>query len=892
MTIRNLDLTLAPRSVALIGASERANSVGRVVLENVKSSFGGAIYPVNLKYDAVLGLECYRRVAELPEAPDLALVMTPAATVPGLISDLGERGCRAVVVLSAGVDKPSGLRQEMLDAARQHTLRVMGPNTIGLIAPRVNLNASFAHLAPLRGRLGLISQSGAIVSSMIDWAVAEGVGFSQIFSLGDMADVDLGDCLDLLAMDDQTDAILMYAEAITEPRKFMSSARAASRIKPVIAVKPGRHAEAARAAATHTGALAGADRIVEAALHRAGIIRVEGLEDLFDAAEVTGRYRPITRGRTAIVTNGGGAGVLAVDGLLDQGATLAALSARTLERLDEALPKTWSHSNPIDIIGDAGPERYRAAVEAAAQDDGVDAVLVMNCPTGIANPLVSAQAVADLTRHGVINGKPLLTCWLGQVAAEPARALLQAAGVGSLDTPAHAAQAVALLTRWNALREQLERVPERSGEVDIDVPRIRKILNDAAAEGRTLLTEPEAKSVLRHCGIDVPETVTCASEEEVEEVSARMLLGTPRVVVKMLSRRISHKSDIGGVVLNLGHAEDARAAASDIRSRFTSAYPGLSIDGFTVQPMVTRKHGRELIAGITTDPTFGPVVVFGAGGTSVEVVDDTAIGLVPLDTVLAGDIIARTRISRLLEAYRDVPAADRVAILHALVALSELAVCLPCILSIDINPLVASAEGVIALDARIEIDPQLAGAPAPNTRLILSPYPSGEESDVVLEGTIFTMRPIRPVDASLYPSFLQRMDPEDMRRRFLTPMPSISRQMLVRLTQLDYDRDIAFVALDKLTGELAGIVRYSADPDHRMAEYGVLVRSDLKGRGLGRALMRRLIDYARRSGLDELFGLVLPDNARMLSICRDLGFAVTERVAGENLVRATLSLAR
>jgi acetyltransferase len=891
MTIRNLDLTLAPKSVALIGASDRENSVGRVVLENVRAGFSGAIYPVNLKYDVVLGLRCYRRVADLPEPPDLAIVMTPAATVPDLTRDLGERGCRAVVVLSAGVDATSGLRQAMLEAARLHTLRVIGPNTIGLVAPRVNLNASFAHLSPLRGRLGLISQSGAIVSSMIDWAVAEGVGFSQIFSLGDMADVDIGDCLDLLAMDDQTDAILMYVEAVTNPRKFMSSARAASRIKPVIAVKPGRHAEAARAAATHTGALAGADRIVEAVLHRAGIIRVDDLEDLFDAAEVTGRYRPITRGRTAIVTNGGGAGVLAVDELLDQGASLAALSARTLDRLDEALPRTWSRGNPIDIIGDATPERYRAAVEAAAQDDGVDAVLVMNCPTGIANPLASAQAVAYMTRHGVINGKPLLTCWLGQTTAEPARSLLQAAGVGSFDTPAHAAQAVALLTRWNALREQLERVPEQMGEVDIDIPPIRKILNDAAAEGRTLLTEPEAKLVLQHCGISVPETVSCATEEEVEKVSARMLLDTPRVVVKMLSKRITHKSDIGGVALNLSRAEDARAAAQDIRSRFTAAYPDLAIDGFAVQPMVTRKHGRELIAGITTDPIFGPVVVFGAGGTSVEVVDDTAIGLVPLDTVLAGDIVARTRISRLLEGYRDVPAADRVAVLHTLVALSELAISLPGISSVDINPLVASADGVVALDARIEIDPRMIDAPAPSTRLILSPYPSGEESDVVLDGTKFTMRPIRPVDASLYPAFLQRMDPEDMRRRFLVPMPTLSKQLLVRLTQLDYDRDIAFVALDRATGELAGIVRYSADPDHRTAEYGVLVRSDLKGRGLGRALMRRLIEYARRSGIEELFGLVLPDNARMLSICRDLGFAVTERVPGENLVRATLTLA-
>jgi acetyltransferase len=888
MTIRNLDKTLAPRSIAVIGASERDNSVGRIVLQNIRATYEGAVYPVNLKYDAVLGLKCYRTVAELPEAPDVAVIMTPAPTVPGLVAQLGLHGCKAAVVLSAGVGTGNGLRQSMLDAARPHMLRVIGPNTIGLIAPRVNLNASFAHLAPHRGRLGLISQSGAIVSSMIDWAVAEGVGFSQVFSLGDMADVDIGDCLDLLAVDDQTDAILIYAESITNPRKFMSAARAASRIKPVIAVKPGRHIEAAKAAATHTGALAGADRVVDAVLHRAGIIRVDDLEDLFDAAEVTGRYRPIERARTAIVTNGGGAGVLAVDELLDRGATLADISPATIERLDAAMPSTWSRSNPVDVIGDAPPERYRAAIEAVAADAGVDAILVMNCPTGIADPLASARAVAELTKRGTIAGKPLVACWLGKHAAEPARSLLQAAGVGCFDTPAHAAQAIALLTRWNQLRQQLERVPPAPDESALNVAAITGIIADVAAEGRTLLTEPEAKAILAYCGIGVPETVSCANEDEVEAAASRLLATVPSVVVKMLSRRITHKSDVGGVVLNLTTAKDARIAARDIRSRFAVVHPVTFLDGYTVQPMVRRKHAHELIAGITTDPTFGPVIVFGAGGTSVEVVDDTAIGLPPLDAVLAQDIVDKTRISRVLAGYRDVPPADRSAITRSLVALSQLIIAVPAISSIDINPLVASADGVIALDARIEIDPARLAVPAPNPDVLLRPYPSGEQTTAVVGDMRFVMRPIHPSDTALYPPFLGKMDPEDMRRRFLVSMPKLSTSMLVRLTQLDYDRDIAFVALEESTGALAGIVRYSSDPDHRTAEYGALVRSDFKGRGLGRALMRRLVDYARKEGIEELFGMILPDNERMLSICRDLGFSVSERVSGEDLVRASL----
>jgi len=626
-------------------------------------------------------------------------------------------------------------------------------------------------------------------------------------------------------------------------------------------------------------------------LRRAGLIRVDDLDDLFEAASITSRFTPMATGRVAIVTNGGGAGVLAVDELLDQGATLAALAPATLERLSAVLPSTWSHSNPVDIIGDAPPERYRAAVEAVGADPGVDAVLVMNCPTGIADPLASAHAIAGLTRCGVLEGKPVLTCWLGKKAAEPARSVLQSSGLGSFDTPAHAAQAIALLTRWNTLREQLERVPAADGDAILDVGAIARIIAEATADGRTLLSEPEAKAVLIACGVQVPETVSCKSEDDVAVAAARLLTKEPAVVVKMLSRQITHKSDLGGVALNLKTARDARFAAKMIRTRFQAAYPDATLDGFTVQPMVQSKHAHELLAGLTSDPIFGPLVVFGAGGTGVEVIDDTAMGLVPLDDVLASDIIKQTRISRVLRGYRDVPPANHGAIAQALMALSKLAVAFPAIVSIDINPLLASAEGAIALDARIELDPAKVGAAVPNPALLVRPYPSGEETIVELDGLCLALRPIRPADAELYPAFLRKITPEDMRRRFLASMTTITRPLLIRLTQLDYDRDIAFAALDTATGELAGIARYSADPDHRTAEYGVLVRSDLKGRGLGRSLMRRLIDYARRSGLEELFGMVLPDNARMLSICRDLGFVVTERVPGENLVRATLTLA-
>lgn len=890
MTIRNLERAFHPASVAVVGASARQGSVGRVVLENVsRGGFAGPVYPVNPRHAEVLGLRCYSRVADLPAAPDLAIIVTPAQTVPRIIAELGAHGTRAAVVVSAGIGVNSALRQQMLDAARPHLLRIVGPNTIGILSPHLALNASFVHVAPLRGDLGLISQSGAIVSSVIDWAVAEGIGFSQVLSLGDMADVDVGDCLNVLAADKDTSAILMYLESIPAARKFMSAARAAARIKPVIAVKPGRHAAAARAAATHTGALAGADRVVDAALRRAGVIRVDDLEDLFNAAEITARFRPLATGRVAIVTNGGGAGVLAVDRLIDEGCALASLQDQTIEALDASLPSTWSRSNPVDIIGDAPPQRYVAAVEAVAADPGVDALLVMNCPTALASPRAAALSLAGVAGKGLLNGKPVLACWLGKFAAEEARTELRKAGVASFDTPVQAAKAVALLTRWSRLRASLERVPASHAEFAVDRAAAQATIAAAAAAGRTMLSEQEAKAVVAAYGIPVPETIVAASEDDVAAAAERLLRSHPAVVVKMHSRTISHKSDLGGVVLDIRDAQSARAAAIGIRSR-VERQPGGALDGFTVQPMVRRPHAHELIVGISPDPDFGPTILFGAGGTAVEAVDDTSTGLAPLDEVLAGDLIDRTRVSRLLAGYRDRLPADRSAIVRALRGLSQLAVDFPAILAVDVNPLLADHDGTIALDARIEIDPQRAIEEGPSRNLVIRPYPSGWESVLSTRTQAFTVRPIRPPDAALYPEFLGRIDREDMRLRFLVPMQTIPQDMLIRLTQLDYDRDIAFVALER-SGALAGIVRYSSDPDHERAEFGVLVRSDLKGQGLGTILMRRLIDYARADGLMSLQGEVLRENERMLTLCRELGFTVTSDPSDPTLLSVRLPIA-
>lgn len=891
MTIRNLEHAVHPRSIAVFGASPRAGTVGGILFRNiVEGGFGGEVWPVNPKHGEIGGRRCYGRAEELPGAPDLAVIATPPHTVPGIVADLGARGCRAAVVVTAGLTRESGLRQAMLDAAKPHLFRIIGPNTVGLMIPPLKLNASFAHMAAKPGNIALLSQSGAIATSLVDWAADNDVGFSHIVSLGDMADVDVADWLDLLAGDAGTRAIVMYLESVTNPRKFMSAARAAARIKPVVAVKAGRHELAARAAATHTGALSGSDRVVDAALSRAGILRVEGLAELFDSAEIMSRFSPLERARVGIVTNGGGAGVLAVDELAGTTASLAELSPATIERLDAGLPPTWSRANPVDIIGDAPAGRYRSAVEIVAADPGVDAVMVFNCPTGLASPADSATAVAALATDGRIGGKPVLTCWLGEHTARTARRLLQNAGLASFETPADAVRAVSYLANWSRAQKALGRVPSsRSEDVAADRETVRRIFRAAAAEGRRMLTEPEAKAAVAAYGIPVPETVIARSPAQVSQAAARLLGKWPAVVVKLLSKAITHKSDIGGVVLGIETAERAGEAASAIEGRVRERAPDADIEGYAVQPMVVRKHAHELILGMSRDPIFGPAILFGAGGTAVEVVNDTAVALPPLDDVLAGDLIERTRIGRLLAGFRDRPAADREAIAAALNGLSQMVVDFPCIAAVDINPLLADADGIVALDARIEIDPEAVEQAGPNPALVIRPYPAEWERDVAVGAAQYRIRPIKPADIGLYPDFLTKVAPDDIRLRFLAPRKKFPDEMLKRLTQLDYDRDMAFVVLEA-GGALAGVARLSCDPDRSRGEYALLVRTDLQGRGLGWALLQQIVDYAKVEGIGRIEGMVLSENEAMLRMCGEFGFAITHQPDQPSLALVTLDL--
>lgn len=897
MTIRNLDRAFKPASVALIGASPKPRSVGSTVLANLRGSgFSGPIWPVNPKYGEIDGLRCYADAAALPATPDLAMIVTPAGTVPEIVAALVRKGSRAAVVLSAGLGQENGLRQAMLDAGRAVNFRIIGPNCLGIFVPHIGLNASFAHLAPAKGGLALLSQSGAIAGAILDWAAGRQIGFSHVVSMGDMADVDVGDMLDYLAQDGLARAILIYIETVTNARKFLSAARSAARAKPVVVIKAGRQAAAAKAAATHTGALAGDDRVADAAFRRSGLLRVNDLEELFDAAETLTRLDGGFGNRLAIVTNGGGAGVLAVESLMDLGGRLAELSPETLARLHGVLPATWSKGNPVDIIGDAGPERYKAAIEALLDDPEADGLLIMNCPTALASSIDAARAVVDTvkTKQGRYQrGKTILTNWLGESTAREARALFASAGIATYESPHDAARSFSHRCNYaRALGALMRTPPSLPEDFSVDTLAARRAMADARESGRTLLTEAEAKAVLAAYGVPVARTEVARSPDEAGAIAARLLGEAKAVAVKLLSGDISHKSDVGGVALDLMSAADAKKAAEEIAARVRRLRPEARIDGFTVQDMIRRPRAHELIVGVADDSIFGPTILFGAGGTAVEVIRDTAVGLPPLDLKLARGLIEETRIAKLLEGYRDRPPADIDAVAMTLVRVSQLITDLPVITELDINPLIADENGVVALDARINLDWRHDGLPAPNPRFAIRPYPKNWEKSVTAQsGRKLFLRPIQPTDEPEYRDFLAAITAQDWRLRFFAPAKDVSRAFIARFTQIDYGRAMAFIAKDPDTGEILGVARLTADPDYVKGEYAVLVRSDLKGQGIGWELMQQLIAYARIEGLREIHGEVLRENAQMLSMCRDLGFAVIHDTDDLSLCHVRLPLA-
>jgi acetyltransferase len=877
MTVRHLDSLFNPQSVAVIGASERPFSVGGTLWRNMRTGgFAGQLYPVNPKHKQLGGLPCYARLSDLPQTPELAVVCTPPDTVVDLIRQLAKLGTQAVVVITAGLT--SEQKQQMLDAARPTLMRILGPNCVGLLSPHTGVNASFAHISARPGELAFVSQSGALVTAMLDWAEARQIGFSHFVSLGEHADVDFGDMLDYLASDPQTRAILLYMESVDGARKFMSAARSAARNKPVIVVKAGRSAQGQQAAASHTGALAGADEVIDAAIARAGMLRVDSLEDLFHAAEILTRFKAPIGDVMTVLTNGGGAGVMAADAAAAAGVPLAALAPDTLAALDKVLPANWSHGNPVDIIGDAPTQRYVDALNALARHPkNTGTVLFIQAPTAIVPSTDIAQALLPAIHPAGQPPLPVVSAWLGGPAVQQARDLFIQNGIACYDTPDQAVNAIGMLQRYARNQAELAEAPPTThafANQPPDTARVRQLVQEVLASGRDMLTEPEAKAVCEAYHIPVVTTRTVPADPQAAAAEAKRM-GFP-VVLKILSEDISHKSDVGGVVLNLANEEAVRESAQAMLTRVRAAEPRAHIDGFTVQAMVRRAQARELIIGASIDPVFGPVILFGQGGTAVEVVRDSAMALPPLNAPLARALIERTRVSKLLAAYRDVPAADVDAVATTLQAVSQLLADVPEIAELDINPLIANHEGAIALDARVRVS---AKCPAGAANFAIQPYPTGLTETVPWQGQTLTVRPIRPEDETRHRIFFEQLDLEDIRMRFFYNRRNLQRSELARLVQVDYAREMAFVAtVTDANGEerTLGVARALADPDGVSAEFGIIILHDLIGTGLGRLLMDKLIRYMRGIGIQQLTAIALPENARMRDLGRKLGF--TEQV--------------
>ncbi len=891
MSTRNLDKMMAPRSVVAIGASARPGSVGAAVTRNLLAGgFQGEIHLVNIKGGDIEGRPVLKSLAELPQPADLAVIMTPAETVPRLVVELGERGTKVAVIITAGPgdgaaahDDNKRWRKRILRAAQPHLLRIVGPNCIGYMVPRLGLNASFGPAGLISGRVAAVAQSGAVLAGLADWGTAQGIGFSHLISMGDMTDVDFGDVLDMLSRDYETRAVLMYVEGITQARKFMSAARSVARLKPVIALKAGRHAAAAKAAASHTGSMAGSAAVYDAAFARAGLVRVHGLGELFDAAETLGHGITPRNERLAILTNGGGVGIIATDLLMDEGGELAALQPRTVTQLDRHMPRAWSRGNPVDIVGDADGARYAAAVDALADDRGVGAVLAMNVPTALTSSVEAARAVTGAPGAKVV---PLIGCWIGGPQAEAGRKVLHEAGIPAYDTPLRAVRGFMHIVQYRRGQRALQRTPPSVPEARSDSQLVRAIVHGALAEKRKVLTEPEAKRVLAAYGIPVVPTEVVLDAAEAAHAAGR--IGFP-VAVKILSREITHKTDVGGVALDLGSEQAVMDAVRAMHDKVCTAAPGARVDGFVVQPMIKRPHAVELILGAAEDPVFGPILLVGHGGVAAEVIDDKALALPPLDPVLAEDALSRTRVDRLLRGYRDRAPAARGAVCDAMVRLSQLIADVGEIAELDINPLLADADGVIALDARIVVAAPEGRERA--ARFAIKPYPVELETEVAHGEERLRLRPIRPDDEALLQAFTRRLTPEDIRMRFFGPMRELSHEMAARLTQIDYDREMAFLLLDGK--ELLGVGRLAADPGFEQAEFALIVASDRQGRGYGSLLLNHVLHYAKARGVQRVVGQVLRENHKMLELTKRLGFKREGGRSGEadiRVVKLTSSL--
>lgn len=873
---KSLERLFNPRSIAVIGASGQPQRVGHVVMRNLLAGgFAGPVMPVNPRHESVGGVLTYPDIASLPRTPDLAIICTRADTVTGLIEELGQRGTRAAIVMAGDLERIIGrdgrpVEVSMLEAARRHGVRVLGGSTLGLMVPGIGFNATFSQVTVRPGPIGFVSQSDAVGAMVLDWAKTKKVGFSHFVSLGAGADIDFGDVLDHLADDWGTRAILLYIDSLRDRRSFMAAARAVASKKPVLAIKAGRSSHNPLLGISdplrlETQALVNGDDVYDAVLSRAGILRVGQIDELFGAVETLARLKPMSGERLVVVSNGGGVGVMVEDSLHGGGYAVPPLGENATARLRRLLPR-WNGCNPIDVRMDATPQRYADVLKVLIEENEGDGILVIHTPVPLTSSMDVAQAVIDTGRK--LDGN-LLTCWIGDESVAAERRRFVEAGMASFDTPGSAAQAFLHMINHRRNRDALMQTPPSIPEAfEPDVAAVRDIIRAALDAGRDRLVEPEAKAILAAYGIPIEQTHLAATPEAAADVARR--IGLP-VAVTLVSPDILRKWDVGGVALNVETVEAVAAAAQGMIERANRMQPQAAITGFTVQRMVPRGHARQLVVGVATDPLFGPLILFGEGGRAVELYRDLAIGLPPLNRALARDLIGRTRAAALLGAHHHHPAADADAVALTLTQVSQLVVDHPEIVELDINPLFADHRGVIAVDGHI----RLTRNPDPN-RLAIKPYPrSLEERALLRDGREVLLRPIRPEDEPAHYALMEHLSAEDIRLRCFRYINTLTHAEMARLTQIDYDREMAFIAT--ATGpdgqpETLGVVRAVIDPENTTAEFSIIARSDMKGQGLGKRLLTKLIAYLRQRGTGQLVADVLAENASMLKLATAFRF--------------------
>jgi len=893
-----LDVFFSPKTVAVIGATENPNTVGRTLLWNLMSHpFGGTVYPVNPKRPNVLGIKAYKSVSEIPEQVDLAVVITPPPTIPGIIKECGENGVRGAIVISAGFKEigaeGAALEQKLLEEARAANIRIVGPNCLGVMSPLSGMNATFATTIARPGSVGFISQSGALCTAVLDWSLKELVGFSAFVSVGSMVDVGWGDLIYYLGNDPKTRSIVIYMESIGDARSFLSAAREVALNKPIIVIKPGRSAAAAKAAASHTGSLTGSDEVLEAAFRRSGVLRVNNIADLFYMAEVLSK-QPSPKGpRLTIVTNAGGPGVLATDALIMGGGELAELSPETMAAYNAVLPPTWSHNNPVDIIGDASPERYAKALDIASKDPNSDGMLVILTPQAMTDPTQIAEQLKPLANQ---EGKPVLASWMGGVDVAAGEAILNKANIPTFPYPDTAARAYNYMWQYSYNLKALYETPATPDDSTGWAPdrkQVEDIIERVRAEGRSILTEFESKQVLAAYGIPVAQTVIAT--DSASAVAAADKMGYP-VVLKLYSETITHKTDVGGVQLNLGNAEAVAGAFAAIQKSVTEKVGAQHFQGVTVQPMIKLKDAYELILGASLDPQFGPVLLFGTGGQLVEVFKDRALGLPPLNSTLARRMMEQTKIYKALKGVRGRKPVDMAALELLMVRFSALVAEQRWIKEIDINPLLASPDGLIALDGRVVLHgPEVAMDQVP--KCAIRPYPTRYVAPwTAKDGTNLVIRPIRPEDEPAMVQFHQTLSERSVYLRYfhlINLEQRTTHERLTRICFIDYTREMALVAerLNPETGqsEILAVGRMMKIFGTNEAEAAVLVSDQWQGRGIGKELLARLLIIGRDEKLSKLTADILPDNRDVMRLCEKLGFTL-KHSTDDDVVRAEFPL--